>query len=220
MSQAGWDPLRRAENANAGALSGRFRRSARIDDHEAVNRMVARAVIRARAGDRHALRYLYLHYADNVYSYVSTIVDDDHEAEDVTQHLFVKLVSILPKYKERTVPFSAWILRVAHNLAVDHMRRRRAIPCEEVWPTGVCDEDDALRCRSIMLHDALAALPKDQRTVLVLRHVVGLTPGEIADRMGKTEPSIHGLHHRGRGALRSALVEQESQPTVRPKVAA
>ena len=48
--------------------------------------------------------------------------------------------------------------------------------------------------------------------MLVLRHLVGLTPGEIAERLGKTEPSIHGLHHRGRGALRAALEERECAP--------
>ena len=54
----------------------------------------------------------------------------------------------------------------------------------------------------------------------MLRHLVGLTPGEIAGRLGKTEPSVHGLHHRGRGTLRSALAERECAPAVRPKVAA
>jgi RNA polymerase sigma-70 factor (ECF subfamily) len=55
-------------------------------------------------------------------------------------------------------------------------------------------------------------LPHDQLEVLVLRHVAGLSPGEIAERLGKTEASIHGLHHRGRGALRQALVEIDAAP--------
>ena len=57
---------------------------------------------------------------------------DDYEAEDVTQHVFAKLMMKLEKYEPREVPFSAWIIRVARNVAVDHMRQRRAIPCEEV----------------------------------------------------------------------------------------
>ena len=60
------------------------------------------------------------------------IVRDEYEAEDVTQHVFAKLMKILHKYEPRGVPFAAWILRVARNVAVDHMRARRAIPCEEV----------------------------------------------------------------------------------------
>ena len=59
-----------------------------------------------------------------------------------------------------------------------------------------------------------------QRQVVVMRHLIGLTPGEIAGKLGRTEPSIHGLHHRGRGALRSVLTEMECGPTINQKVAA
>jgi RNA polymerase sigma-70 factor (ECF subfamily) len=204
----------------AGVLTGRFRRVNRLDDDEAGNRMVAQAVARAKQGDREALRYLYIRYADNVYGYVASIVRDDYEAEDVTQHVFAKLMTALPKYQEREVPFSAWILRVARNVAVDHMRSRRAIPCEEVRDSEHHDDADDERMRSLTLRDALATLPEEQREVLVLRHLVGLSPGEIAGRLNRTEPSIHGLHHRGRGALRSVLSDMECAPTARAKVAA
>jgi RNA polymerase sigma-70 factor (ECF subfamily) len=146
-------------------------------------------------------------------------VRDEYEAEDVTQQVFTKLIVVIGKYEQRAVPFSAWILRLAHNAAIDHMRKRRAIPAAEVYgadervPEG--NED-----RSRELRHALADLPEEQRDVIVLRHVVGLSPTEIAGRMGKTEPSVHGLHHRGRAALRTALVERGCAPTVALKVAA
>jgi RNA polymerase sigma-70 factor (ECF subfamily) len=54
----------------------------------------------------------------------------------------------------------------------------------------------------------------EQREVLVLRHLVGLSPLEIADRLGKTEGSVHGLHHRGRAALQLALRDLEAAPVV------
>src|SRR5690348_16494795 len=187
--------LRTSEQKLSGVLEGRFRRVGRLTDDDAGTCAVAQAVTRAKHGYREALRYLYVHYADHVYGYVASILRDDHEAEDVTQHLFAKLMTALPKYEPREVPFSAWILRVARNVAVDHMRQRRAIPCEEVRAletTG--DDDDASRMRALGLRDALATLSEEQRQVIVMRHVVGLTPGEIADRLGRTEPSIHGLH--------------------------
>jgi len=81
-------------------------------------------------------------------------------------------------------------------------------------------DDESSRHRSLDLRDALATLPEDQRQVVVMRHLIGLTPGEIAGRLGRTEPSIHGLHHRGRGALRTALTEMECGPTINLKVAA
>lgn len=172
---------------------------------------VQRAATAARNGDRDALGVLYEHYADNVYGYVLSIVRDEHEAEDVTQHVFAKLMTAIERYEPRGVPFSAWILRVARNVALDHLRQRRAIPCEEV--RGADDgQDGAVHDRLMDIRQALESLPDNQREVVVLRHLVGLTPGEIADRMGRSESSIHGLHHRGRGALRTRLSELDAAP--------
>jgi RNA polymerase sigma-70 factor (ECF subfamily) len=56
------------------------------------------------------------------------------------------------------------------------------------------------------------ALPYEQREVILMRHLVGLTPPEIATRMGRSESSIHGLHHRGRRALQQELRRLESAP--------
>jgi RNA polymerase sigma-70 factor, ECF subfamily len=208
-----------ARELNA-ARSGGFRTKLSIDDSAVPDRIVSLAVARAKEGDREAVRFLYLRYADNVYGYVRSIVRDDYEAEDVTQHVFAKLITVIGKYEERDVAFSAWIIRVARNVAVDHMRQRRPIPSEDVREPDVHDEGESAHHRSLILRDALKTLPDEQREVLVLRHLVGLTPGEIAGRLGRTEPSIHGLHHRGRGALRSALSDMECAPTVALKVAA
>ena len=62
------------------------------------------------------------------------------------------------------------------------------------------------------LREALAVLPRDQREVLVLRHFAGLSPGEIAQRTGRTEGSVHGLHHRGRRALTAELSRRGAAP--------
>ena len=200
--------------------SGGFHSKPSLDESPRAARRISQAVARAKQGDREAVRFLYLQYADNVYGYVRSIVRDEHEAEDVTQQVFAKLITVIGKYEERDVSFSAWILRVSRNVAVDHMRRRRAIPCEEVRELEPGAGDDASRSRSLMLKNALAALPEEQREVIILRHLVGLSPGEIAGRLGRTEPSIHGLHHRGRGAVRTALTEMQCGPTVRGKAAA
>jgi RNA polymerase sigma-70 factor (ECF subfamily) len=187
-----------------------FRRKVTVDSDVRAG-LVTRAVRAARDGDRDALRYLYVRFADNIYGYVCSIVRDEHEAEDITQQLFAKLIAILPNYREREVPFSAWILRVARNLALDHLRQRRAVPCEEI--RGADEHfDDTARERSQCLQEALAVLPQDQREVLIMRHIMGMSPGEIAEALGKSEGSIHGLHHRGRGAMQRALIELEAAP--------
>jgi RNA polymerase sigma-70 factor (ECF subfamily) len=203
--------FRAADGAGGGGVtSGRFQRRATLDDRND-RALVDVAVNRAKEGDAEALRFLYVRYADNVYGYVTSIVRDEHEAEDLTQHVFTKLLTVLPRYEPRDVPFSAWILRVARNVAVDHLRARRPMPTEDPRPASVpADPTASEHGRS--LREALGELPEDQRQVVVMRHLVGLSPTEIAQRMGRTESSVHGLHHRARGALRKSLVELECAP--------
>jgi RNA polymerase sigma-70 factor, ECF subfamily len=181
-------------------------------DEQMMSRRVSRAVKRAQDGDREALGFLYVRYSDNVYGYVRSFIHDPHEAEDVTQQVFAKLIHVIGKYEERDVPFFAWVLRVARNLAVDHLRRQRAIPVEDVRATAEGSGDPAIGERLNDLREALSSLPRDQCEVLVLRHVAGLSPTEIALRIGRSEGSIHGLHHRGRRALRAELTSLGAAP--------
>jgi RNA polymerase sigma-70 factor, ECF subfamily len=177
--------------------------------------MLRRAIDQAKKGDSDALDFLYVRFADDVYRYVLSILRDSHEAEDVTQNVFTKLMSAIGNYEERSVPFAAWITRVARNAAIDYLRRRRAIPCAEVRAVEeVCDRAEAERIESLRI--AIGQLPDEQREVLVLRHVAGLSPLEIAERLGKSEGAVHGLHHRGRASARNALRELQAAPvTVR-----
>jgi RNA polymerase sigma-70 factor, ECF subfamily len=210
----------RADELGATRAPGRFRSRPAPNDGPDRQRVVAQAVARAKEGDQEAVRFLYMQYADNVYGYVRSILHDEHEAEDVTQHIFAKLMTVIVKYDQRAVPFFSWLLRLAHNATIDHLRSLRATPSEEIFASDDRADDESVD-RSYCVHEALAALPEEQRAVVVLRHVVGLTPGEIADRMGRSESSIHGLHHRGRRAMRAELASRESAPsTALLKVAA
>jgi RNA polymerase sigma-70 factor, ECF subfamily len=181
---------------------------------ETNSRLVSQAIKRAQAGDRDALGFLYARYADNIYGYVRSIVHNHHEAEDITQHVFAKLMRVIDKYEERDVPFFAWALRVARNVTMDHIRSERLIPVEEIRKADDREESDpASRGRMQDLLDALDALPLAQREVLILRHVAGLSPVEIAKLTGKSEGSVHGLHHRGRRTLAAELASRGVAPT-------
>jgi RNA polymerase sigma-70 factor (ECF subfamily) len=169
------------------------------------------AVAGAKRGEKDAVHFLYVRFSDNVYGYVRSIVQDEHEAEDVTQAVFAKVMHSIGSYEERSVPFLAWVIRIARNAAYDHVRGRRSVPVEEVRAVNHRDElGDSERATD--LRKALATLPDDQRRVLVMRHVVGMSPAEIAADLGRSEGSVHGLHHRGRRALRAALVERGAAP--------
>lgn len=207
----GTNVIREAFATTPGTIGFRSRTS--LDESFETRDKTRLAVARAKEGDQEALRYLYVTYSHNIYGYVRSIVRDDHEAEDVTQHVFAKLMTTLARYDDRGVPFFAWLLRLARNVAIDHLRANRMTPTENVLDPDVSSFADI--DRSQIVKEALASLPDEQREVVILRHLIGLTPGEIADRMGRTEGSIHGLHHRGRRALQRELERVDSAPFTR-----
>ena len=139
-------------------------------------RLVRQAVSPGEAGRREGIHFLYVRFHDDVLRYVNSLVRDYHEAEDITHNVFAKLMTAITKYEERAVPFTAWIMRVARNAALDHLRARRAVPTEEVRVAETAEADSGLE-RGLDIREALEELPTDQREVLVLRHVIGLSPG-------------------------------------------
>ena len=189
-----------------------MRRQRFLQEDPRVRARHARAVRRAQCGDREALGELYAGLHGNVFGYVCSIVGDEHEAEDVTQQVFAKLMTHIGRYEPRSVPFAAWILRVAHNVAIDHVRstRRRGLS-DGVEDAGERAEESPVDGRA-SLRTAFAALPVEQRRVVVMRHVLGLSPGEIATRLGKSENAVHGLHHRGRRTLQEQLLAMGAAP--------
>jgi RNA polymerase sigma-70 factor (ECF subfamily) len=204
--------IREALAATQGTVG--FRGRTALDESPQTLTKTRLAVARAKEGDQDAVRFLYVVYSHNIYGYVRSIVRDDHAAEDVTQHVFAKMMTTLTKYDDRGVPFFAWLLRLARNVAIDHLRANRLTPMENVFDPDASSGADLDRPQ--MVQDALATLTSEQREVVILRHVVGLTPGEIAERMGRSEGSIHGLHHRGRRALQHELERLDSAPFTRP----
>jgi RNA polymerase sigma-70 factor (ECF subfamily) len=163
---------------------------------ESVNsRLVEVAVDRAKAGDDEGLHFLYVRYQPDLQRYVASFVRDRHEAEDITQNIFAQLMTTIQRYEPLNVPFAAWIMRVARNAALDSLRAKRPASTEEH-----VDHGQALR-------QALEQLPEDQREVLILRHIAGLSPIEIAATLKKSESSVHALQHRGRRTLQERLAE-------------
>lgn len=176
--------------------------------------LVPLAVARAKEGDRSALQFLYIRYVGEVHRYVTSIVRDEHEAEDITQGVFLKLMYVIGRYTQRDVPFVAWLRRVARNAALDNLRAKRTVPVNELREAAQSDgESQSEHVRE--LRHALERLPYRQREVLVLRHLAGLSPREIAQVLDKTESAVHGLHHRARVTFKTTLREMEAMPRTR-----
>lgn len=207
---------RAADRLEATAARSGYRRRRQLSHPPAAEGLVPAAAARAREGDDDALRLLYLLYADNVFGYVLAIVRDEHDAEDITSEVFSKLPRALTRYTAPThpgaTPFAAWLLRVARNAALDHLRAQRSFPRADVHAVTEAAEAPG-RERLADLRDALAALPADQRQVMLLRLVAGMTPGEVADQLGRSVDAIHALQHRARRRLRRDLTQQGWAPT-------
>lgn len=168
---------------------------------------VRRLVERAQLGERDALEELYLMHFERIYSYLHLSVGNRHDAEDLTNQTFVKMIESIERFQWRKVPISAWLFRIAHNLAMDHFRAgRRWQPEEDVpEPPGAAEhsaEDEAFRAigRRSML-EMIEDLSEDQRQVLTLKFAFDFSNGEVAEILGKTEGAVKSLQHRALASL-------------------
>jgi len=172
-------------------------------------------VERARKGEREALEKLYLIHFERIYSYLHMSVGNRHDAEDLTNQTFVKMLESIERFEWRKVPISAWLFRIAHNLAMDHFRAgRRWQPEEEVpEPDDSAErsaEDEALHSigRKSML-EMIDGLSEDQQQVLTLKFVFNFSNGEVAQILGKSEGAVKSLQHRALASLQREMVTTE-----------
>src|SRR5688572_28896512 len=182
----------------------------------ASNDDVRKLVERGQAGDRDALEELYLLHFDRIYSYLHMSVGNRHDAEDLTTQTFVRMLESIGRFRWRAAPFSAWLFRIAHNLAMDHFRaHRRWQPEEEVpEPPGSAEpsaEHEALHSigRQSMLR-LIENLSPEQQQVLTLKFVFSFSNGEVASILGKTECAIKSLQHRALVSLQKEVKDSSA----------
>lgn len=156
---------------------------------------------------------LYVLHAPAVHAHVLRVLKDVDDADDVTQQVFAKLLTGLDRYRPGEAPFIVWVLRVARNAAIDHVRSARTVAFDDMDHARTREDHAAEEVRSA-LRAALALLPQGQRDVLLLTHLVGLEPHEIAAQLGCSVRAVHGLHYRGRAAVRATLTDLGSAPAV------
>ncbi len=177
---------------------------------------VRQLVSRAQQGDRDALEELYLLHFDRIYSYLHMSVGNRHDAEDLTTQTFLKMLESIGRFRWRSAPFSAWLFRIAHNLAMDHFRgSRRWQPEEDVpEPPGseeASAEEQAMheigRQSMLELIDELSA---EQQQVLTLKFVFNFPNAEVATILGKTEGAIKSLQHRALASLQKQIEKKQT----------
>jgi RNA polymerase sigma-70 factor, ECF subfamily len=177
---------------------------------------VRELVARGQKGDRDALEELYLIHFDRIYSYLHVSVGNRHDAEDLTTQTFLKMLEKIGSFKWQAAPFSAWLFRIAHNLAMDHFRSRRRWQLEEEVPEPPPSEAEpsaeleAMRTigRESMLK-LIERLSPEQQQVLTLKFVFNLPNAEVAAILEKTEGAVKSLQHRALVSLQKQVKEQE-----------
>ena len=177
----------------------------------AENEQVRRLVELARRGDRNALEELYLIHFDRIYAYLHVSVGNRHDAEDLTTQTFMRMLESIGKFRWRSAPFSAWLFRIAHNLAMDHFRATRRWQPEEEVPEPPPDESSSAEQgalesigRTSML-ELIDDLSLDQQQVLTLKFVFGFSNAETGTILGKTEGAVKSLQHRALSRLNTKL---------------
>jgi RNA polymerase sigma-70 factor, ECF subfamily len=174
-------------------------------------------VDRAQKGERAALEELYLIHFDRIYSYLHVSVGNRHDAEDLTTQTFMRMLESIGKFRWQSAPFSAWLFRIAHNLAMDHFRANRRWQPEEDVPEPEPDESTSAEAgalevigRKSML-DLIEDLSPEQQQVLTLKFVFNFSNGEAATILGKTEGAIKSLQHRALVSLQKQLERRQAQ---------
>lgn len=171
-------------------------------------------VVRIQAGDDAAFDVLMGRYKRPVLSFVYRMTGEPDASEDIAQEVFVRVYRHIGTYKPRG-KFTTWMFQLAHNAAVDHLRWRKRHPSESL------DDDSKTSSTAAASHDvvrdvaigeigeqvaaAVALLPDDQRTVLVLAEYHGLSYADIAETMKCTIKSVEARLYRAKLTLRERL---------------
>jgi RNA polymerase sigma-70 factor (ECF subfamily) len=173
-------------------------------------------VRRARAGDQDAFAELVTMHADRVYRALRRFGLDAGEADDVAQEVFLRAWRGLGRFEERA-QFSTWLYRIAFNEAQRRLSRRPPPPLspnpDGADPVIALPEAPQLgpEARALdrefeqTLERALAQLPDEWRTAVVLRDIEGLPTAEAAEIVGIRQAAFKSRLHRGRMQLRALL---------------
>lgn len=166
---------------------------------------------RARRHDLEAFSQLYGENFERVFRYIKFKVGSQLEAEDMTQQVFVRAYEALPTFKD--VSFSGWLMKIAHNLIVDYLRKKnkRQTVCLDELPLA-SDENPVLvveqKSDVAWLKDALGRLTPAQQEVITLRFGSELPIAEVARILGKSEGAVKALQHSALKALRRIRYEE------------
>jgi RNA polymerase sigma-70 factor (ECF subfamily) len=170
---------------------------------------------RAQEGYLDAYELLVDRHVDRVYRVALRLLNNHHDAEDVTQESFIRAWQSLPRYRHDAT-FSTWLYRIVTNRAISHVQRRGRQPevpldrLSESAPVQDLERPESqvvAKATEAALREAIAALPLEQRVTLVLAQFEGLSYIEIANVRGTSVPAVRSQLLRARRTLGRQLTE-------------
>jgi len=169
-------------------------------------------VTRASKGDGDAFGQLYDAFVDRVYRHIFFRVNNESEAEDLTQQVFIKAWEAIGRYKKTGTPFLAWLLKIGHNVVIDFYRSRKpeiSIESLTLADRSGCDPVDVLdaRLNQQVVREAIKKLNPDQQQVILMRFIEDFSYSEVAAAIGKSEGAVRVILHRGLANLKKILEE-------------
>ena len=187
-------------------------------DSDADEQALIAAVAR---GDGGAYRALADRHLQPILRYATRLLGDAHDAEDVAQETFLRLWQHAARYEPRGAKPSTWLYRIAHNLCVDRLRRRKHHDGDGALehaaggdrPSGAFAQKEL----AARVEDALGQLPERQRAAVLLVHHEGLTMAEAAEVLDCGASAVESLLARGRRSLRALLADAHTPAQGEPK---
>jgi len=172
---------------------------------------------RTARGDAVAFRTLSDAHLAKIMNFAYRLLHDRNDAEDVAQETFLRLWKDARRYQPEA-RLTTWLHRIAHNLCIDRLRRRREQPTDTMDEERSSVEPGGLLDRKRMAADvdrALADLPERQRAAITLVHYQGLSNIEAASVLDVGVDALESLLARGRRSLREKLLQHESREVER-----
>lgn len=167
-------------------------------------------VLRAIRRDQEAFGELYDRHVVRVYRHIYYMVGNAADAEDLTAQTFLRAWEAIGRYQVRGAPFVSWLLRIAHNLGVSHLRSKRD---SSELHDGIVDTKERRdpewsyqqTAEEELVREAILRLREEQRQVIILRFIEDLDYTEVADIIGKSVAAIRVIQHRALNSLRKQM---------------
>jgi RNA polymerase sigma factor (sigma-70 family) len=172
----------------------------------------------AQEGDREAFNQLVVHYQSLAYNVAYRVLGDADAAADATQDAFLSAYRAISRFRGGS--FRSWLMRIVTNACYDQLRVKKRRPTtsidegedpdREEWNVDPGERPEAFVLRQELgqaIQHALETLPPDQRTVVVLSDIQGMSYEEIAETMSTSLGTVKSRLNRGRSKLRDYLIQ-------------